>query len=125
MLRCFFLHLSHDLLLRLFSQVRYATSKLFYLRILGNLFISDLLKEARILSQDALQDAELVVIDFFALVPIEHFAQVNLLALIHVVLLLAKYPVHVLVLGLQIIQLCVLSSVNFYFVNFIHFFTVN
>ena len=125
MLRCFFLHLSHDLLLRLFSQVRYATSKLLYLRILGDLFISDLLEEARILSQNALQDAKLVVIDFFALVPIEHFAQVNLLALIHVVLLLAKYPVHVLVLGLQIIQLCVLSSVNFYFVNFIHFFTVN
>ena len=63
--------------------------------------------------EDALQDAELVLVNLFALVPLQHLAQVHLLALIHVVLFLGEYPVHVLVLLPKIIQLRVLSPANF------------
>ena len=95
------------------GDLTYPRSQPIDLSILCLLSISGVLEHAAMVCKDALQDAELVLVDLFTLIPLQHLAQVHLLALIHVVLFLGEYPVHVLVLLPKIIQLGVLSPANF------------
>lgn len=73
------------------------------------------LHQAEVLSEDTLQDAELVLVDLFVLVSIQELFEVDLLTLIHLEGTLCEYLIDVLVLGFEIEKFCVHPADNLLF----------